>query len=751
MKISTSPSYAIMGAAMLAMATPAFAQQADQDDGGINDIVVTATKMGETRLQATAIAVSAVSGEDLAVRGIRDIQDLKALVPSLQVSDLSGYTQMFVRGIGSNIVFIGSDPSTTLHMDGVYLGRPMSYMNDFLDVERVEVLRGPQGTLYGRNSVGGTVNVISRKPSTTPSMELRTEYGTYDRYALKAYATAPIGNNGAAFSIAGDVSGHDAFRENVSTGSDMESLSSRGVRGQLLLPMGETAQLTLRADYSKQSGTMGAYPKLLALTGNPVDDAILNDPDKVSLDADAYTVMRNYGVAAELEVELGDNIDLRSLTSYRGFRGNILNDSDSSAISFLPITIGPIRQNQFSQELNLIGRSDVVDWVVGAYYFNERNREDLTLAIIPFGAAHIQRPFLRAESVAVFAQTEWHLSEVLSVVAGLRYTKEKKRYELEDYFTASTSIDPETAENAPILSGIPGLSDPFSVNVSRKDNALTPKLGINYKPNSNMLVYASATRGFKSGGYDFGATSEADAAAGFGPEKLWSYEAGIKSDWFDRRLRANLTAFYYDYKDLQVQSYVQNGAAFGARTANAATARVKGVELELMARPISGLTLSSNIAYLDARYREYTAASVTAYGEFDASGQRLNNAPRWSATFGASYRHDMGSAGAIELGADMRLQSTVYFTAANDGVTPNVTNPMVTPGPTSGYLGQQRGYEVYSARIGWTSADERFGLNLFGSNLGDKNYIVGTADYTAAMAGRQGRPREIVGQVTMKF
>lgn len=756
-----STSYSILGAAMLAAAPSVHAQE---DDGGIADIVVTATKMGETRLQATPIAVTALSSDDMASRGIRDVQDLKALVPSLQVADLSGYTQMFVRGIGSNIVFIGSDPSTTLHLDGVYLGRPMSYMNDFLDVERVEVLRGPQGTIYGRNSVGGTVNVISRKPSTTPSMEMRAEYGTYDRYALKAYATAPIGNGGAAFSIAGDVSGHDAFRENISTGDDMESLRSRGVRGQLLLPFGEVANLALRADYGHQSGSMGAYPKLLAPIGIPVADDILGDPDKVAINGGAHTVMRNFGFSGELDMEVSDNINLRSLTAYRGFRGSVRNDSDSSPLPILDLFIGPIRQNQFSQELNLLGKSDLVDWVVGAFYFQEKNREDLTMPIFPENFTHVQRPSLKAESLGLFAQTEWHLSEKLSFIAGLRYTKEKKSYTLLDRYVDGAIIDPIAADRLPTAifdvvvddgqGGTTTIQVPaiFTVDTNRKDDAFTPKFGLNFKPTDDVLLYVSATRGFKSGGYDYGALNPDDAARGFAPEKLWSYEAGIKSDWFGRRLRANLTGFYYDYKDLQVQGYLNDGLGYGATTNNAATARVKGLELELLARPVGGLSLSANLAYLDAKYKDFTGASVGKF-EFDASGKRLNNAPKWAGTVGAAYEHGLADGSRIEFGADLRFQSKIYFTALNGGgsVTDYTNDDNGEPANIANYLEQQRGYEVVSARIGWKDADDRFGINLFASNLFDKNYIVGTANYTPAISARQGRPREIVGQVSMKF
>ena len=722
----------------VAMSTPATAQTAEEQ-AGLPDIVVTATRMGETELQSTPIAVTALSADQLDDRGVRDVQDLKAYVPSLQVSDLSGYTQLFIRGIGSNIVFIGSDPSTTIHTDGIYLARPLSYLQDFLDVERVEVLRGPQGTLYGRNSVGGTINIVSRKPSAELEGQVQAAYGSFDRYAAQAYISGPIAG-GVRASLAADISGHDAFRKNVSTGNDAEDLKSRGVRGQILIPIGASGEWTLRADWSRQSGAFGAYPKLIRPTGNPTDDAILEDFDKVSMNRDNFTVLKNYGVSSDLILPLVDGIKLRSLTGYRVFRGRIVADADASSADVLLNQLRPIRQHQFSQELSLLGDSERLSWVLGAYYFDERNREPLTLTLFPFGASHIQRPLLQARSIAFFGQGEYRLSDQFSVIAGLRYTRERKRYAIDDYFTASTDTDPSVAEQGFVLSGIPGLPNPFSIDTKRHDDAFTPKFGINFTPGERVLIYASATRGFKSGGYDYGANNAVDAAAGYGPEKLWSYELGLKSDWLDRRLRFNLTGFYYDYTDLQVQSYVQIGASLGARTQNAATARVKGIEAEIVARPVRPLELTANVAWLDAKYRDYPDAFVTTFGNFDASGNRLNNAPRWSATFGAAYTVELADAGKIVLGADAHVQSRIYFTAANNGL-----------GAVTDYAEKQDGYGIVNARIGWTSDDDRIKAQLIATNLFDRDYIVGTANYTAAIAARQGRPREVLGQVSYRF
>lgn len=235
--------------------------------------------------------------------------------------------------------------------------------------------------------------------------------------------------------------------------------------------------------------------------------------------------------------------------------------------------------------------------------------------------------------------------------------------------------------------------------------------------------------------------SSASTTAGYGPEYLWSYETGAKFDLLDQKLRLNVNGFYYDYTDLQVQNFVQTGGlSFGVLTQNAATARIKGLEFGVLARPTGGLELFLNLTYLDAKYRSYPGAFVTQFDNFDASGKRLNNAPGWSATFGASYTHDMGTSGSVTVRADAHVQSRVYFTPANRGL-----------GGVADYTGQQGGYGLVNARIGWNSADDLWSAALIGSNIFDREYVLGTANYTAAIVGRPGRPRVVTLQVSRRF
>ena len=621
-------------------------------------------------------------------------------------------------------------------MDGVYLARPLSYFSDFLDVERIEVLRGPQGTLYGRNSVGGTINIISRKPSETFTGEAQAFYGNYNAYGLKGYVSGPIAESGVRFSLAANRLAHDAYYENVSTGNDIGDQDAYAVRGQVLVPLGERGDFTVRADYAKSSDALGTYSKLLLPIGVPLDDGILTDYHKFSANLDNHTTIKNFGAAAEINYALTDNLSLKSLTAARSVEASIETDADATSLNLFRTLIAPTVQRQYSQELNLTGKFDALTFVTGAYYFLENVREPLSLALPGFGVSHLQRPRLKAESYAFFAQGEYEIMPALSVVAGLRYTHETKDYFLRDFWTVSSSFDPLVAESAPTI-GAPFFSDPFIVNTSRKDHAWTPKFGLNYKPTDDMLLYASVTRGFKSGGYDYGASNAVDAGRGYAPEFLWAYEVGMKSEWLANRLRLNLSGFYYDYSDLQVTLFTPPANSV---TDNAASARVKGIEAELQARVIAGLDVFANLAYLDAHYSSYPGARVTAFGPFNAAGKKLNSSPEFSMTLGGVYTHDLGENGSVYAGADYHWQSTIYFTPANAGV-----------GAVTNYAERQSGYGLWNARVGWDSADERWGFAVIGRNLADRGYVTGTVNYTPNIAGRVGAPRTVIGQVSFKY
>jgi iron complex outermembrane recepter protein len=723
-----------MMAAIPAQADPAQAETAPI--AGLEEVVVTATKTGATNLQDTPLAIQAFTAEQLAVRGIQNISGVAPYTPGVQLSDLTGYSQLFIRGVGSNTVFIGSDPSSTVQLDGIYLARPLTYLMDFIDVDQVEVLKGPQGTLYGRNSVGGTMNVTSRAPSTTPTGELQVSGGNYNAFGLQGYLSGPITDSGILGSIAFNRARHSPYLDNVSTGGGVENEDHYGARGQLLFPLGSTTSLTLRGDYEYSNDSLGGAPKLLVHDGVPLDDSVLGNYHKVSLNLPNLTTLRTYGVAADFKAQPYDDFTIRSLTAYRHLSGSMDTDADASSLNVLRTLISPIKEQQLSEELDFNGKTDRLTYVYGLYYFHEDDAEPLTLSVPAFHVSNIVRGSLRDESEAVFGQLEYHFTQKISAIAGLRYTYETKHYSAASKWTLSDSFDPTIAAAAPVI-GPPFFAPPFAISTSRSYNALTPKFGLNYRPTDNLLVYASATRGFKSGGFDYGAPDAADAMRGFQPEYLWSYEIGVKSDWLDKRVRLNADAFLYRYSNLQVEVFVPPANAV---TENAAAARIEGLETELTVRPIPELTLYANLAWLHARYTSYPGAYVTKFGAFNASGKALDHAPNFTTVFGGTYTAKLGNIGSAFLGADYHWQSQVFFTPANAGV-----------GTVTNYPEQQASYGILSARVGWASADEHWTAAVIGSNLTNRDYITGTVSYGVGISGRPGDPRLVRAQMAYRF
>jgi iron complex outermembrane recepter protein len=478
---------------------------------------------------------------------------------------------------------------------------------------------------------------------------------------------------------------------------------------------------------------LGGFPKLLAPTGVPLDDSVLQDPHRISTNLPSVSVLENYGTAGELDYKLGGQVSLKSLTAWRGLRGHLDLDADSSSINILRTLVSPIQQDQLSEELDLTARWANLTGVAGVYYFHEHDAEPLTLNVPAAGVSNIVRGHLTNQSTALFGQAELALTTQWSVIAGLRYSHESKDYDVSNKWTLSAASDPAVAEAAPTI-GAPFFPDPFAVATSRSASALTPKAGLNFKPTDDVLLYLSATRGFKSGGFDYGAPDAADAARGYAPEYIWSYETGVKSEWLSHRLRVNLDAFHYNYTNLQVEVFVPPANAV---TENAASARVNGTEAEIRAQPSRQLALYANVAWLEATYSSYPGAYVKAFGTFDATGKRLNHAPNMSTTVGSTYRVSMGGWGATFAGVDYHWQGREFFTPANDGIN-----------GVEGYLQQQGPYGILSARVGWISQDGHWEVIASGSNLTDRFYVTSTADYTAAIAGRPGDPRTYRLQVT---
>ncbi|MBW7837960.1 MAG: TonB-dependent receptor plug domain-containing protein, partial [Sphingomonadales bacterium] len=345
------------------------------DGAMLEEVTVTATKMGETKLQETPLAITAFTSDQMAKTGIKEVRDLMALTPNLNIAQNQAFAQIYIRGVGSNNIFVGADPSSTIHIDGVYMARPASYFSGFLDVERVEVLRGPQGTLYGRNSVGGTINVISRKPDNDLRAKVQGTIGNYDLYRAEGYISGPLIEDKLAGSVSLMRSKRDGYLDNIVPGvKDLDSEDMWSGRVQLRATPSEKLEILLRGDYMEDDGQIAGNAKLL-LPWAPLEDTILDDLHKVALDTEGFMERKNRGVSAEINYDFSDTLNLTSITAYRKNTLHTLGDTDATS-SFRQTTEQNEWQDQFSQELNLAGQWERLKYVLGFYYFEEDMRAD---------------------------------------------------------------------------------------------------------------------------------------------------------------------------------------------------------------------------------------------------------------------------------------------------------------------------------------------------------------------------------------
>jgi iron complex outermembrane receptor protein len=640
------------------------------------------------------------------------VRDLNGYVPNMSISQSTTYAEIFIRGIGSTNVSGGSDPSVTVQVDGVYLGRPYAQFAQFLDVGRVEVLRGPQGTLYGRNAVGGTINVVSKTPTDDFHAEAVLQAGNYALFDGEGYVSGPIVAGKLDGSLAVSYTRHDDYIKNIIPGvGDIDNANHGGVRGQLRFTPTAKVSMTTRADYFRTKEHVESYAKLVA-PFDPVTDSILGDYSKVALNMPNNDDVRTWGVAEDINVDFGGGLSLRSITAYRSNNNSVDVDSDDTELSITNVHQGE-RQDQFSTEANLVGQFDRLSFVLGGYYLHENVDTDVRVNVFPAGVGKQFLPHTSTDALAAFAQGTLNLTDTLSVTAGARYTTEKKTIDQQvNLYLLPNTLIPSAA-----------FSD------DKRFDAFTPKFSVQWQPTPNVMAYVSATRGFKSGGFNFSATTASTAA--FDPETVWSYEAGAKTEWFDRRLRINLTGFIYDYSNLQQFLATAPGVAI---IANAATARVKGIELEARARPGWGLELGANVAYLHAVYTDYKNAPVPqSLGPFsvDATGNRLDNAPPWSVNLFAQ------KSWAVSSDKTAFLRGEYIWFGKQYGE------------PTNYVLQAMPAYGLVNLSAGLIS-DKGWEVDLWARNLTDEQYLLGTQDAGATFSGMPGPPRTFGVRLALK-
>jgi iron complex outermembrane recepter protein len=711
--------------AMNAAATSqCLAEQSTNDDGvALDEIVVTATKTGAQLLQRTPLAISAFSGAQIQDRQIANVKDLVQYTPNLEVAQSTASAEIFIRGIGSTNVFAGSDPDVTVQIDGVYIARPSAQFADLSDVERVEVLRGPQGTLYGRNAAGGTINVISQQPSDTFTANTAFTVGSDNLVQTRDYISGPLAEDVQA-SLAVSYQRHDGYIRNIAPqGHDIEDANRGSVRGQLRVELTDRLDATTRTDWSALDENYESYDHILVPVVHPVPASLANSTlgnyQQVALNSPQVITSHGGGISEDINYHLTKDVTFKSITAYRVSNYDLDGDSDATEL-YSSALFQSERQHQFSEELWAQANVGALQGVAGLYYLTEHIASAISTVIPAAGIARGTDPEVNDESKAIYAQATYAITERFHATLGVRETHESK--DIAPYsYTRSTAT-------AAIL------GPPFTSQAGAAYNAFTPKFGLDYQLIDNVMFFASATKGFKSGGFNYSARTV--AAQSFGPEQIWSYEAGAKTDWFDKRLRVNLTGFLYHYSGLQVQSLLSPGNVY---IGNANSARVKGLELETIIKPIAGLTLTTNVSLLDAAYGTFSNASVAAgiapfvladprYNPtttfFNATDNRLTDAPHVSALEGAQYDYRLAHT-AMYGRVEYSYQSRTYFDPTNVAVL------------------SQSGYGLWNVAVGSQNTDSPWKFQALVKNLTNKRYLITAAAPGSIPTGDEGPPRTV--------
>jgi iron complex outermembrane recepter protein len=740
--------------------TPALAQTSPEDAPAPGDIVVTATR-GETVLSKTPVAMTAISGDDLRAAGITNPTTLADQVPNLDISRSNGL-QITIRGVTSTDGTEKGDPSAAFLLDGIYIARPQVQEVSFLDVQRVEVLRGPQGTLYGRNTTAGLVNVIANKPDYDAfGGSLDLGYGNFNAYNGTAVLNMPVSGNFAlraavnydqrdSFLIEGTgvTRSFDPFKKNVS------ARLSAGMRW-------DTGELVVRGDYSHFGGITFNTPSVTNMFSFPsgaganavtplfsaanltsAQRRTVNTPLTAALDRDNNT----WGVMADLQQELG-GITVNYLGSYREFARH----ENNVSVRGLGAATVPTRFDgdywQQSHELRFSTNGDgPLKAQAGAYYFQEQSGIYFylfgLLSPTPNTVGYVfgfpQNP-TKAKSYAGFAQATYSLTDTFRLTAGVRYSHDDKSRVGFTVTCATTACNGQTSTGAAIAGETKQTN-----NAARSFSRTTWRAGFDFDLDDRTLLYGTVSTGYKAGGFNDGCqvsvtagcnVDRTAAALYYDPETLTSYEAGIKTRLLDNAVRLNLSVFHYDYKSLQLSQIIvcTPGGGLCQNTTNAGVAKVDGVEFETTIRPSENDRFEFNVNYLHARYSQFRPANAGIPTGIDFAGLQLDRSPTWTATAGYTHTIQLGNGGNIEANIHTRISDDYRLAALAQLVE-----------------FRQPGYSRTDVSLTYNGPDQRYYLQVFGKNLED-NVVVTTAAAGANGTLQLGDPRTYGVRAGFKF
>ncbi|WP_253201219.1 TonB-dependent receptor [Sphingomonas quercus] len=691
------------------------------------DIVVTAQRR-EERLQDVPTAVTVLSQNLFSEGGVgRSANEVLNLVPNASAgTQQHGRPRWWIRGVGAGQQQLDLANPVGFYLDDVYISNASATGLPLFDIERVEVLRGPQGTLWGKNTTGGAINVISKRPSLAPGDDenyAKLEYGSFDNKIAEAGIGAVLAPDVLAARISGRFDDRDGRFNNLFTRDKSSAVRDAVLRGQLLFKPSDSLEALLSVHY-RDYDTDGTYWTTTSYAANGVvrnGYAPSTNKDDVSTNAGEFSRNKQLGGSLHLDASLG-NLTLTAITGYERFKTRSATDGD-----YTPLEISRgytrARSRQWTQELRLASpQTNRLNWILGAYYFNERIISNAASATLPAGsvaalpgstatpAYSLTSYRHKAESGAAFGSATFDFTDALKLTVGARWTRETKTLDFDRLASPNAAASGWSSYTHwwDSYTGTYGGPGTFSSDLKRTWNAFTYDVTPSWKIDANNMVYFKFSHGLKSGGFNTAATLPV-ALTAVAPEKLDASEIGYKSQWFDGRLTFNVTAFHYGYDDVQINVVGPNPGAVGGATVsylqNAAKAHVNGAEIEIASTPIERLKLTGSVGILDTKYDKLQVLN----GGADLSGARFVRAPKLTLNGSASYTVPLGDAGSIELAADARYNSLQYYY-----ITPQDTlnRPALN----------QPGYTIANARISYSAANDRYTLTVFANNLFDVDY-----------------------------
>ncbi len=679
----------------------------------LGKIVVTAQKRPEP-MQEVPVAISVISSQEIENRGIAGFTELLGQMPNTVIEQsVSSQPSISIRGISSSVNNIGMESGVGVAIDDVFIGRPSAFSTQLIDIERVEVLRGPQGTLFGKNTIGGLVNIVTSKPAETFAGAVDYTTGTNNLRQVRGYVTSGIGG-GMAAKVSFTSKDKDGWVENRNTAaSNLMTENFKGVRAQLTGGTASTVSWLISADYSKDNAVENYYDirsgALAAVDSNGEDRSIATNGNDY-----LHRTMQGVSLKADWR---WSGLDFTSITAQRGVDWEGNNDQDYTILPILQVGRKE-KQTQVSQEFRMANATDRYNWLAGIYMFNQKQSGIDTLTLdeglpdaigigsIP-GYQEKSETFadLKTQSVALFYSNKYKISNALDFNGGVRYTKEDK-----DILYEQRLINPYG-----LIDGI-GLAAPVApISATRSDSQWSGDLGFGYKLSKDINSYAKVSKGFKAGGFTTTSASSSNPGdLSFEPESVTSYELGIKSIFASGKVRLNAAAFTMDYNNKQEQFF--NGVH--QIVSNAAKAKIDGFEVDFTARPTRNWLFGATFGYQEAKYASYAGND----------GNSLTDAPRVTGSVSVQYDNVMSNEWSWFARADARYRDMSYQQPDND---PKFTQPAST---------------LVNLSAGLRDPSNRYSIILWAKNASNQTYRVSTYEIAALGTSYQSvNPPRMIG------